>query len=302
MRSANEYGPGEWLIGLPLVHGLKRARNVLLERTFRGVRSREADKLLAKQAGLAGGSIAISVAFNQPWVIELTTRMAKRHLDGTLIVLDNSRDANARNEIARICADRDVPYLALPFNPERHPCRSHGIAMTWGYYNIVRELRPRVFTFLDHDLIPTVPFDPARLVEHQPVYGILNHSAWGWNLWAGYCIYDFASVERYALDFNNDNPRLLDTGGRNWLQIYRYLDRSKIRFAEWRQEWVRDPGDGIRRQAYFVDGMVHVGGAGFGDKSYPPTKPEFFQRLVRSFEDGATIEQLRYPASNEQPV
>ena len=293
MRAAHEYGLGEWLIGLPLAHGLKRARNVLLERTFRGVRSRETDKLLAKQAGLAGGSLAISVAFNQPWVIELTTRMAKRHLDGTLIVLDNSRDANARKKIARICADRDVPYLALPFNPERHPCRSHGIAMTWGYYNIVRELRPRVFTFLDHDLIPTAPFDPARLVEHQPVYGILNHSAWGWNLWAGYCIYDFASVERYALDFNNDNPRLLDTGGRNWLEIYRYLDRSKIRFAEWRREWVRDPADGSPRRTSFVDDMLHTGGAGFGENSNASNDPAFYRRFVLALEAGAALDELR---------
>jgi hypothetical protein len=302
MRFPNEYGAGEWFIGRPLVHGLKRARNVLLERAFRGVRSRETDKLLAKQAGLADGSLVISIAFNQPWVIDLQTRMAKRHLEGTLIVLDNSRNSRARREIARICADRDVPYLGLPFNPEWHPCRSNGIAMTWGYYNIVRELRPKTFAFFDHDLIPTAPVDIGRLVQSQPVYGILNHSAWGWNLWAGYCIYDFASVERFALDFNNDNPRLLDTGGRNWLQIYRYLDRSKIRFAEWRLETVRDPTDGTPRPAHFVDDSLHIGGAGFGEKNRSPNRPEFYQRLIRSFEDGATLDELRYPASNVQPA
>lgn len=300
MRFPNEYGAEEWFIGRPLVHGLKRARNVLLERAFRGVRSRETDKLLAKQAGLTGGSLVISVAFNQPWVIDLQTRMAKRHLEGTLIVLDNSRNSRARREIAQICADRDVPYLGLPFNPEWHPCRSNGIAMTWGYYNIVRKLRPKTFAFFDHDLIPTAPLNIERLVQSQPVYGILNHSAWGWNLWAGYCIYDFASVERFALDFNNDNPRLLDTGGRNWLQIYRYLDRSKIRFAEWRRKKVRDPVDGTPRLAYFVDDSLHIGGAGFSEKSHSSNRPEFYQRLIRSFEDGATLDELRYPASNVQ--
>lgn len=302
MRAAHEYGLGEWLIGSPLVHGLKRARNVLIERAFRGVRSRETGKLLAKHAGLAGGSLVISVAFNQPWVIDLLTRMAKRHLEGTLIVLDNSRNSRARREIARICADRDVPYFGLPFNPERHPCRSNGIAMTWGYYNVVRELRPKTFAFFDHDLIPTAPLNIERLVQNQPVYGVLNQSAWGWNLWAGYCIYDFASVERFALDFNNDNPRLLDTGGRNWLQIYRYLDRSKIKFADWRLETLRDPADGAPRPTHFADDSLHIGGAGFGEKSYSPYKPEFYQRLIRSFEDGATLDELRYPASNVQPA
>ena len=302
MRAANEYSLGEWLTGSPLVHGFKRARNMLLDRAFRSVRSRETDKVLANLAGLAGGSLVMSVAFNQPWVIELTTRMAKRHLNGTLIVLDNSRKADARREIARICADRDVPYMSLPFNPEWHPCRSNGIAMNWGYYNIVRELRPKTFAFFDHDLIPTAPIDIGRLVQNQPVYGILHNSAWGWYLWAGYCTYDFASVERFALDFNTDIPRLLDTGGRNWLQIYRFLDQSKIRFAKIRLETLRDSADGTARQAYFVDDSLHVDGAGFGDKSYSLNKPEFYQRLVRSLEDGATLDELRCPASDAQPA
>ncbi len=302
MRAANEYGLGEWLTGSPLLHGLKRARNVLLERAFRGVRSRETDKLLAGLAGVANGALTISVAFNEPWVIELTTRMAKRHLTGTLLVLDNSRKAEARREIARICAERDVPYLGLPFNPERHPCRSNGIAMNWGYYNIVRELRPKTFAFFDHDLIPIAPIDIGQLVQGQPVYGILNQSAWGWNLWAGYCIYDLASVERFALDFNNDNPRLLDTGGRNWLQIYRYLDKSKIRFATLRLEKLRDAPGGTERNAYFVDHALHVGGAGFGEKSYSLNKPAFYQRLVRSLEDGMPLDELRREPVNKQPA
>ena len=302
MRHANEYGLGEWLIGLPLLQGVKRARNVILERTFRSIRSREADKFLTEHAGLAAGSLVISVAFNQPWVIDLLTRMAKRHFEGTLIVLDNSRKVEARREIARICADRDVPYLGLPFNLERHPCRSNGIAMNWGYYNIVRELRPKTFAFFDHDLIPTAPIDIARLVQSQPVYGVLNHSAWGWNLWAGYCIYDFVSVERFALDFNNDNPRLLDTGGRNWLQIYRYLDRTKIQFADWHREWVRDPADARPRLVYFVDDLLHVGGAGFGEQRTSRNEPGLFQRLIRSLEDGATLGELRCIVRHVQPA
>ncbi len=302
MRSANEYGPGEWLIGLPLVHGLKRARNVLLERTFRKVRSRETDKLLARLAETAGGSLVLSIAVNQPWVIDLLTRMAKRHLEGTLVILDNSRDSKARREIARICTDRDVPYLGLPFNPERHPCRSNGIAMTWGYYNIVRELRPKTFAFFDHDLIPTAPLDIASLVQSQPVYGVLNQSAWGWNLWAGYCIYDFASVERFALDFNNDNPRLLDTGGRNWLQIYRHLDRSKVLFADWRREWLRDLADQTPLLVSFADDLLHIGGAGFGEHRNSRYQPELFQRLIRRFEDGATLNDLRCIVRHVQPA
>ena len=69
----------------------------------------------------------------------------------------------------RICRDLDAAYLSLPFNPERHPCRSHGLAMTWAYYNVIRPLQPRVFAYFDHDLLPTARYD--LVIQTRPAAG-----------------------------------------------------------------------------------------------------------------------------------
>jgi hypothetical protein len=298
MRHLDQYGPLQWARGDPFVHGFKRVRNVAIERTFRRLHPRALNRFLADHAGLAGGTIALTIAYNTPWVVELQIRAAKRTLAAdALIVVDNSRDRAARGEIERLCRERAVPYIGLPFNPEWHPCRSHGIAMTWAYYNMVRPLRPKLFAFLDHDLIPLERLDLAAQVKTQPFYGPINVSPWGWNLWAGYCIYDFAAVEAYPLDFNNDNPRLLDTGGRNFSALYRHFDRAAIRFCHIREQALADPLDGSERIVQLIDDLLHVGCVSFTSRWPLRHEPGFFQRIVQACEQGTRLAQLyRGPA------
>src|SRR5258706_8797437 len=130
MRALTQYPWSDWARATPLVHGFKRARNIGVERVFRRQRTRALARFLAEHAGLAGGSIAFSVAYNTPWVVDLLTRAAKLHLlADALVIADNSRDATARREIEQICHAHGARYLALPFNPEWHPCRSNGLAL-----------------------------------------------------------------------------------------------------------------------------------------------------------------------------
>jgi len=295
MRALTQYQWPDWARATPLVHGFKRVRNVGLERAFRRRRPRALSRFLAAHAGLAGRTIAFSVAYNTPWVVDLLARAAKIHLVAdALVVVDNSRSAAARQQIEQLCGAHGALYLGLPFNPEWHPCRSNGLAMTWTYYNVVRPLRPRVFGFLDHDLIPLDRLDLARLVESQPFYGKLNESRWGWNLWAGYCVYDFATVEPYRLDFNNDVPRLLDTGGQNFRALYRHHDRRALRFAQERDDApLLDPLDGTERRVELIDACAHIGRVSY-DAS-PQGRPDraFYERLVQACESGGQLADFR---------
>jgi hypothetical protein len=100
------------------------------------------------------------------------------------------------------------------------------------FHNIVRQISPKTFAFLDHDLIPLCPADLGARVANQPVYGRFMHSHQAWFVWAGYCVYDFGSVSQVDLDFNIDKSRHLDTGGRNWLKLYRHLDAEKLELAD----------------------------------------------------------------------
>jgi len=297
VRDWTDYGLAEWIKGAPLVHGVKRARNVATERIFRRMPARGYGRFMAELERKRPEIVAVAVAYNTPWVIDLTTQITRRNLVGTLVVCDNSRQAAARSEIERICRDRGVPYLALPFNPEHHPCRSHGIAINWVYYNVIDRLRPRVFGFLDHDLFAIERLDLAALVADQPVYGLLNRSDWGWNLWAGFCAFDRAAIAGFLPDFNNDNPRLLDTGGRNWTQIYRHLDRGRIRFADSRTLEIYLPDDGRRLTVQTVDDCLHVGGASFReDDTIKMDLEELYRRIIRHIDAGGTLAELTAPS------
>lgn len=296
MRALNEYGLREWAAGAPLVHGFKRGRNALIERAFRGLGARASDKFLAERTELSGKTIISVIAYNVPWTIALMLRSAPRLPGSAFVIFDNSRNPEARREIERICRDRDTAYLALPPNPERHPCRSHGLAMNWAFYHVIRPLKPRVFAYFDHDLLPTAVYDPAAKVVSQPVYGARNESRWGWNLWAGFCIFDFTAVEGRMPDFNHDVPRNLDTGGRNWLRVYRHLDRSRIGFASFDQVWLQDPQAELPTKAQLVDGtLLHVSGAGHGGKRIPPIRPAFFAGILDATERGASLEEFMVP-------
>lgn len=300
MRAVADYELAEWARGVPFVHGFKRARNVAIDRTFRRIPARGYDRFMADLAGLQPQTVGVVIAFNTPWVIDVTTRVTKKNLAGTLIVCDNSRDPAARRQIERICRDRGVPYLGLPFNPEWHPCRSHGIAINWAYYNIIEQLQPKVFGILDHDLFPLNRVDLAALVADQPVYGALNPKPWGWGLWAGYCVFDRAAIAKFAPDFNNDLPRQLDTGGRNWMQIYRHLDRARLRFARQTNATLRCAGhDGpVRMEMY--DDCLHVGGAGYAGTRGIVDKRAFVECVIRHIESGGTLGELTTAPVNDR--
>ena len=167
---------------------------------------------------VAADGLCVTVAFNTPWVIDILTAAWERYATGmTLVVADNSSDQAAREAIVQICRSRGVPYLPLPRNPEWSPNRSHGIAVNWTYYNLVRRIRPKIFGYIDHDCFPIAPIDiPARMAG-KTVYGHKWASTkfpGAWNMWAGLCFFRYSAVEDIELDFKHRIEFGLDTGGR----------------------------------------------------------------------------------------
>lgn len=293
MRDLNQFSASEWLSLRPLGHALKQLRNDLLQAAYVRARPAALEQFLVRHTGLRGGCLALVVAFEQPWVLDWLIRLARRHLAGaTLVVCDNSRRPAARQAIERVCRERDAPYLPLPPNATKHVNRSHGMALTWIWRNVVRALEPRVFGFLDHDLLPMRQVDLAALVSAQPFYGVCNASAWGWSLWAGFSIYDYAAVRALPLNFLYDFSRGLDTGGRNWWPLYRHHERALLRFAERHAAMIRDPGRGDAQRAEIVDqSWLHLAGVSYNAAFQP--RADFFARLAQRVEAGATLEQLQ---------
>ena len=292
MRNLNQYSTREWFCGDPLIHAFKQVRNDILQSIYRRIRSKALKQFLKNTASLQGKTIAVVVAFNQPWSIDWLTRMATRHVsDTTWLVFDNSSQKHIRPDIEKICRERNIHYLALPYNPEHHPCRSHGIALTWIYYNVVRKIKPRIFAFIDHDLIPLEKIKFDKILGNQAFYGILNSKPFGWSIWAGYSIYNFSIVSKLPLNFNNDVPRRLDTGGRNWKCLYRKFDYTKLRFADSNDVDIADPKVGALQTVSLVDNRwIHLCGAAYCKKF--DSKLEFFKRIAKATDEGATLKDI----------
>ncbi|MBN2539382.1 MAG: hypothetical protein JXB09_04980 [Deltaproteobacteria bacterium] len=294
MRNLRNYSTREWFRIKPLDHFMIQVCNDILQSTFCTIRPKSLKRFLHNAEHIARGrDVWLVVAYEDPWTLDWLLRMAARHLtDGTVLVFDNSRRAQARDDIERTCQDRGVPYLALPPNPTAHPNRSHGMAMTWVFRNVVQAVRPRTFSFIDHDLIPMEKIGRGAILEDQPFYGALNIGKFGgtlgWNLCAGYCSYDFSAVHHLPLNFLNDFSRDLDTGGRNWPILYKKFDHTQVRFAPRLLREVIDPLHKIPHTIPVVDNSwIHLCGAGYS-KTYRD-KFDFYKRIARATDENATV-------------
>lgn len=244
MRALSAYSLAEWLRGWPARHALKQWRNDWMCARYVRQPPSETSPAWASLLQSPPGNLALVVAFEQPWYIQWQLDMASRCLpDWRFVVLDNSRTAEARQAIRVVCEAAGAPCIGLPANPTRHVNRSHSLAMQWAFERVVRPLKPSRFAFLDHDLIPFAPIDLAAQLQGQACYGMLVESPWAWQLWAGYCVFDFQQVAQRPLNFLYDFANGLDTGGRNHAPLYRHLDRSRMRFAAGGARPIRVPVD-----------------------------------------------------------
>lgn len=294
MRRLNQFSAGEWLQLAPLAQALRQLRNDALLARYLQVRPAALDPFLADyRRQVAGADVALVIAFQQPWALDWQLGMAARNLPGVpVLVFDNSRDQAARTQIEEVCRRHGAPYLPLPPYRTRHVNRSHGMAMSWVFHNVVRVLQPRGFGYLDHDLIPVKPVDVTAKLAGQEAFGLRNGGNFEhWSLWAGYCFYRSEAVQGKPLNFLYDFSRGLDTGGRNWNALYSRLDPARLRFASQEFVEVRLPSGEGPRKVELIDGAwAHIGAAGYNDNF--ETKFAFFSALRCALEQGAAWEDL----------
>ena len=284
MRYLTEFSAIEWLKLLPVQHALKQVRNDAWLALYKNNRANKLNQFLAEHKDLANKNIALVIAFEQPWALNWLLQMANRNVsDMTVLVFDNSRTDSKRIEIGQVCKKNQAPYLALPPNPTRHVNRSHGMAMTWVYHNVVRAINPRIFGFIDHDLIPVREVSIEDKLRDQPVYGLLNQNKLGfWSLWAGYCFFEYAPTKGKSINFLYDFSRDLDTGGRNWKSLYRNLDRQQLRVATSDNVSMKVPSIEKPRLVQFIDEhWLHIGGISYSHNS--PENIAFFRGLETVF-------------------
>lgn len=95
---------------------------------------------------------------------------------------------------------------------------------------LLKKIEPKVFGFIDHDLLPVkkINFNTSIKIQHG-FYGLYRAKKGYWNLWAGYCFYSFNKVKSLPLNWLYDFSCYLDTGGRNWDPLYRFIDINLVK-------------------------------------------------------------------------
>lgn len=268
MRELNEYSLGGLLQLTWLKDFIKEKRNDYMLGNFIKKLAPNEQRFLDQNKCLAGRNIVAVIAFEQPLVLDWLLELCKIRLtEFQILVFDNSLKIEMRREIERVCIKHGTPYLALPANTTRHVNRSHGLAMTWTYHRIIRNLKPKSFGFLDHDMLPIGQIKISDKLEQQPVYGLPNRGInTYWNLWAGFCFFDYSVVSQMSLNFLYDFTRGLDTGGRNWDCLYKTLDPTQIKFAATEDREIKIHGGRGVRSAQFVDDQwIHIGGISYNN-------------------------------------
>jgi hypothetical protein len=228
MKPILDYGLHDWLRLRPLLHAIKTARYRHTDRVYRHRPPRHGD-LRSICPLLRGRKVLVAIAYEDVQVIDWQTRLLRLFVPNALyIIADNSVTDQGSSAIARLAHNHDVPYVRLPVNPSSKGSRSHGLALNWVWYNLIRPGRPEAAGFLDHDLFPTAPDDPFAALATQDFFGLVRTAGPRWFLWAGFCMFRFDQVEHKPLDFRQDWFNGLDTGGGNWHALYRHVDRSSL--------------------------------------------------------------------------
>jgi len=279
-RPWSEYSVREWTRLRPLVERYKYA-GYQLQMSRRLRQPAAGGDLAALKARIAGRRVLVAIAFNDVGFVERQIALVRRNVaDCVHLIADNSTHTAAARQIQQIANAADCAYLRLPPGPWLKPeqgGRSHGLAMTWVWRNLLRHGRPAAFGFIDHDIFPMRPTDPFAVLLDHVVAGQARDRSGGhgrWYLWAGFCFFRFDAVEHRALNFSLDWAAGLDTGGANWFSLYRHLQPEEVADLGVQHEPIGGDGEAELRLEWVGD-WLHA-----GNFSLPLSLPAAERRLL----------------------
>lgn len=310
MRQLKAYKIKEWLALQPIVDAFKQFRNDTNLRFYcKRIPDGHSNFLAETMQRKNTDNIVIAIAYECPDTISLLINSFNKNIKNSLlIIVDNSPTAATRQKIKKVCNLADIPYFALPSNPTRHANRSHGMSVQWSYQNIVKAIKPTIFTFVDHDLIPKKTYDFKEVIGNKPFYGVLWNSTKSdaWQLWAGFSTFNYQQISKYKLNFLYDFSNGLDTGGRNYFPLYQYHKIKNLNFASnVSVHFKANMNSSINGYIMQVidDCWVHMGGAGHLE-NYELRQEKFNEQMqaldkignwsIHSSEHFTNIEPIRH--------
>ncbi|MBO4529377.1 MAG: hypothetical protein J5767_01930 [Paludibacteraceae bacterium] len=235
----------------------------------------------------------ITIAFNNPIVIENQINCVRKHIEGnyTYIVADNSSNLEESKKIMEICKNEGISYIRIPKNHLNliGPSYSHAAALNWTYKHVVKNRKPTYFGFIDHDLFPVKNIDVKSLLKDQPVYGVKRERGEKkdkWYLSAIMFFFNFSYLQGKKVDFMpvQVDGDYLDSGGGNWYDIYSRINRDNIKFATEYLEDFREGGLRHQDQVEIFDRTwLHTINGSYWKKV--ESKDNLIEELIKQYEE-----------------
>lgn len=199
--------------------------------------------------------LIMTVAFNNEQLIERQIELIRANIKDEnyrYMVVDNSTNSQKRKAIKEVCHKNGIGYIPVPLVicilTSRQCAVSHGAALNWFYYHILRKTKPKRFAIIDHDIFPVKPYNMTLALGEKDFYGVLRSGNGEWFLWPGWCVFNFnkfTTKPNFEPIYTKNN--FLDTGGSNYLRYYYKYDIKDITFPVVKT-WRYKKTEGLNRQ------------------------------------------------------
>ena len=186
--------------------------------------------------------ILITVAFNNDLLISKQIELVKQFIcddDYQHVIIDNSTRRNMRKNIASICKNNEIEYIAIPYIVSWLASKniyvngySHGCALNWTYRYVIKPRQPKRFMLLDHDLFPLKRISIKERLGNKDFLGVRRKRTYGWYLWPGWSIFRFNSIANNKPDFMPlfIKKQYFDSGGSMYKRVFHNYDVNAIEF------------------------------------------------------------------------
>ena len=182
--------------------------------------------------------LILTVAFNNEQLIERQIELIKENIKDEnyhYMVVDNSTNRKKRKDIEEVCHKFGIGYIPIPlvicFLTKYQCAVSHGAALNWFYYHVLRKMKPKRFAFIDHDIFPVKSYNLTSALGEKDFYGVRRSGNGEWYLWPGWCIFNytkFTTKPNFEPIFTKKS--FLDTGGSNYSRYYYKFDIQDVSF------------------------------------------------------------------------
>jgi hypothetical protein len=166
-----------------------------------------------------------------------------------IIIIDSNCGEHIENSFKKkeICDRYGVEYISLPNNLSmsgQWPSLILGEKLNYVYYQIIKNRKPKYFSFIDQDFFPFSDFSVVQILNEKGMFGDimeingggsksidnLNESPWVIHPWLSFYKLDF--LEGYEMNWLPCNN--FDTGGSNWES---FISKKNLNKKDY---WLRD--------------------------------------------------------------